>query len=43
MLLRTDPKTKQAKRIPLDYDQLASGKRVDMNIFVLPGDTIFVP
>ncbi|MBL0217463.1 MAG: polysaccharide biosynthesis/export family protein [Myxococcales bacterium] len=43
VLLRTDAKTKEAKRIPLDYDLLASGKRVDMNIFVLPGDTIFVP
>lgn len=31
------------KRIPLSYDLLASGKRPDMNIWVLPGDQIYVP
>ncbi len=29
--------------IPLDYDSLASGKRREMNIFVMPGDRIYVP
>jgi polysaccharide export outer membrane protein len=43
VLMRTDAKTKQVKRIPFDYDLLASGKRADMNIYVLPGDTIYVP
>jgi len=43
VLLRNDPKTHEARRIPLDYDDLASGKRAEMNIFVLPGDSIFVP
>lgn len=43
VLMRTDPKTKVVRRIPFDYDLLASGKRVDMNIYVLPGDTIYVP
>jgi len=43
VLMRTDTKTKQVRRIPFDYDLLASGKRVDMNIYVLPGDTIYVP
>ena len=43
LLLRKDPKTKETKRIPLDYDTLASGKRPEMNIFVLPGDTIYIP
>lgn len=43
VLMRTDPKTKQVRRIPFDYDLLASGKRADMNIYVLPGDTIYVP
>lgn len=42
VLLRHDPKG-NIRQIPLDYDQLASGKRLDMNIFVLPGDTIWVP
>ena len=41
-LLRKDGKG-NIRRIPLDYDALASGKRVDMNIFVLPGDLIYVP
>jgi polysaccharide export outer membrane protein len=43
ILFRTDPKTGQQKQIPLDYDLLASGKRNDMNIYVLPGDRIYVP
>lgn len=43
VLLRLDPKTKETKHIPFDYDKIASGKRPDMNIFVLPGDTIYVP
>lgn len=43
VLMRVDHKTHATKRIPLDYDALASGKRADMNIFVLPGDTIYVP
>ncbi len=42
-LFRPDPKTKQTKTIPLDYDLLASGKRLDMNIWVLPDDVIYVP
>jgi polysaccharide export outer membrane protein len=42
-LFRPDPKTKQTKTIPLDYDLLTSGKRLDMNIWVLPDDVIFVP
>ena len=43
VLMRSDAKTKETRRIPLDYDALASGKRMDMNIFVLPGDSIYVP
>jgi polysaccharide export outer membrane protein len=42
VLLRTERDGK-TRRIPLDYDRLASGKRDDMNIWVLPGDVIFVP
>ena len=42
-LTRKDPKTGQVRHIPLDYESLASGKRPDMNIIVLPGDTIWVP
>lgn len=43
VLMRADPKTHDTRRIPLDYDALASGRRLDMNIFVLPGDSIYVP
>lgn len=42
-LIRRDPKTGDVRQIPLDFDDLASGKRLDMNIFVLPGDSIYVP
>ena len=28
--------------IPIDYDAVASGNRPDMNIFILPGDQIYV-
>lgn len=42
-LLRRDPKNGQLRRIPLDFEALASGQRPDMNIYVLPGDTIWVP
>jgi polysaccharide export outer membrane protein len=43
VLMRADAKTHETRRIPLDYDALASGRREDMNIFVLPGDSIYVP
>jgi polysaccharide export outer membrane protein len=43
VLLRADPESRETRRIPFDYDALASGKRLDMNIYVLPGDTIYVP
>jgi polysaccharide export outer membrane protein len=42
-LMRHDPKTNQVRQIPLDYDELASGKRPEMNIYVMPGDSIYVP
>jgi polysaccharide export outer membrane protein len=42
-ILRPNPKTGVVRSIPLDYDALASGLRLDMNIFVLPGDLIHVP
>jgi polysaccharide export outer membrane protein len=42
-LTRKDPKSGQVRHIPLDYESLASGNRPDMNIIVMPGDTIWVP
>ena len=43
ILMRHEGKNGVIKQIPLDYDLIASGKRPDMNIYVLPGDTIWVP
>lgn len=43
VLMRRDPKSGALRNIPLSYDLLASGQRPDMNIYVLPGDSIFVP
>lgn len=42
-VLRTDPKTRQVRSIPIVYDRLISGSRLDMDIWVLPGDVITVP
>ena len=42
-LTRKDPKSGEVRHIPLDYESLASGKRPDMNIIVMSGDTIWVP
>jgi len=41
VILRRD--VKGTRQIPIDYDAIASGKRPDMNIYVMPGDTIWVP
>jgi len=43
VLMRRDPKTGQTRTIPLVYDLLASGKRPDMNIVLITGDSLFVP
>jgi polysaccharide export outer membrane protein len=42
-LHRRDPKTGEVRKIPFVYGILAKGSRPDMNIVVLPGDSIFVP
>ena len=43
VLMRRDPKTGEIRNIPLAYDQLASGKRPEMNLVLLAGDSLFVP
>jgi polysaccharide biosynthesis/export protein len=43
VLMRRDTKSGEMRSIPLSYDLLASGQRPDMNIYVLPGDSIYVP
>ena len=42
-LTRRDMKTGETRKIPLDYEILVSGKVPQMNIYVLAGDTIWVP
>jgi polysaccharide export outer membrane protein len=42
VILRKNEQGK-TKRIPISYDLIASGRRLDMDIWVLPGDVIFVP
>lgn len=42
-LMRRDPSTGDVRVIPLVYDLLASGKRPDMNLYLLPGDALYVP
>lgn len=44
VIFRVDPKSPGGKRaIPIDYDSLVSGKRHDMNIWILSDDVIYVP
>ena len=43
VLLRTDAATATTRSIPLAYDLLASGKRPDMNLVLLAGDSLYVP
>ena len=42
-IFRYDPASKKIRQIPIDYGQIASGKRLDMNIWILAGDVITVP
>jgi polysaccharide export outer membrane protein len=42
-IFRPDPVTKKPRTIPIDYGQITSGKRLDMNIWILAGDVISVP
>jgi polysaccharide export outer membrane protein len=42
-VFRTDPRTHQTVAIPIDYDLLTSGKRPDMNFWILSGDAINIP
>ena len=42
-IFHTDPATKKVRQIPVDYGQITSGKRLDMNIWVLAGDVISIP
>jgi len=43
VLMRRDPKTGAVRHIPLAYDMLAGGKRPDMNLVIMAGDSLYVP
>jgi len=42
-IFRVDQATRKPRQIPVDYGQITSGKRLDMNIWILAGDVISVP
>lgn len=42
-LMRRDPKTGQVRSIPINYKLIESGQRTDMNLVLMPGDSIYVP
>ena len=42
-VLRRDPGGGNVKRIPIDYETLRKGQRMEQNIVVLSGDNIVVP
>lgn len=42
-ILRKNAGTGGHKRIPIDYDSLRRGERMEQNIVVMPGDNIVVP
>lgn len=43
VLTRRNPKTGEVRQIPLHYDLLASGKRPDMNLVIMAGDSLYIP
>ena len=43
VIFRTDPKTRQVRQIPIDYESLLTGRRPEMNIWIMPGDIVSVP
>ena len=43
VLIRKDRQTGKVRRIPIDYDDIRSDRRPEANLYVLPGDTVFLP
>lgn len=43
VLIRTDARTGKVRRIPIDYDDIRSGRRPEANLVLMAGDTIYVP
>lgn len=42
-ILRRDAKTGAMRTIPIAYDFLADGSHPEMNLVIMPGDSVFVP
>lgn len=42
-ILRRDPKSGALRTIPIAYDFLADGSHPEMNLVIMPGDSMFVP
>jgi polysaccharide export outer membrane protein len=43
VLIRQDRKSGKIRRIPIDYEDVASGRRPEANLVLMPGDQLFVP
>jgi polysaccharide export outer membrane protein len=43
VIIRRDRKTGQFRRIPINYNDIQNGRRPEMNVVLLPGDTVYVP
>lgn len=42
-LMRRDPRTGEVREIPIDYTRIESGERIDMNLVLMSGDSLYVP
>jgi polysaccharide export outer membrane protein len=43
VIMRVDPKAGTVRRIPVPYSLIASGEHPQLNLVLLPGDTLHVP
>jgi len=43
VIIRTDPARGGVKRIPIDYPAILNGTHPEQDLFLLPGDTLYVP
>lgn len=42
LIVRRDP-SGRVRRIPVDYESIASGRSPNQDLVILPGDTVFIP
>lgn len=43
IIMRTDPKNGNVRRIPIDYDEILEGDAPQQDIVILAGDNIYIP